>query len=294
MTTIPAAAFMGISRRRLGRFLGHGEGRFAVALLVLIGLMSVVAPHVMPYGPTQINAQDALQAPDLAHWLGTDELGRDQLSRVAAAAPIALYSAGASVAVALVAGTAIGLVAGHAGGPADVGLSGIVEIMFSMPALLLALLVVGVLGPGLNNALLAVALVYVPRFARIARGATLSVGQRQFIEAARAAGCSPSRILTAHVLPNIAPSMIVQTALSLSTAEIAQASLSFLGLGVQPPYADWGNMLAASRGFVTVAPWLVIFPSLALILLIIAFNLLGDALRDVLDPRLRIGARVGV
>ena len=291
--TATEATFTGVPRRRLGRFWGHAEGRFAVALLVLVALMSLVVPRVLPYGPTQINARDALQAPDLAHWFGTDELGRDQLSRVAAAAPIALYSAGASVAVALVAGTAIGLVAGYAGGPADLALSGVVEIMFSMPALLLALLVVGVLGPGLNDALLAVAIVYVPRFARIARGATLSVRQRQFIEAARAAGCSAARILVEHLLPNIAPSMIVQTALSLSTAEIAQASLSFLGLGVQPPHADWGNMLAASRGFVTVAPWLVIFPSFALILLIIAFNLLGDALRDVLDPRLRITARAG-
>jgi ABC-type dipeptide/oligopeptide/nickel transport system permease subunit len=293
MTATAMATFAGAPRRRLGRLLGHAEGRFAVALLVLIGLLSVVAPRVLPYGPTQINARDALQAPDLAHWFGTDELGRDQLSRVAAAGPIALYSAGASVAVALVAGTTIGLIAGYAGGPADLALSGLVEIMFSMPALLLALIVVGVLGPGLNNALLAVAIVYVPRFARIARGATLSVRRRQFIEAARAAGGSPARIVLEHVFPNILPSMIVQTALSLSTAEIAQASLSFLGLGVQPPYADWGNMLAASRGFVTVAPWLVIFPSLALVLLIIAFNLLGDALRDVLDPRLRIGMRPG-
>ena len=291
MTATAAATFTGGGRGRrrgrVGRLLGHPEGRFAVALLGIIVLLGLVAPRLLPYGPTQINARDALQAPDLAHWFGTDELGRDQLSRVAAAAPIALYSAAASVAVALVAGTTIGLVAGYAGGTSDLALSGVVEIMFSMPALLLALLVVGVLGPGLNNALMAVAIVYIPRFARIARGATLSVRQRQFIEAARATGCSPVRIVVEHVLPNILPSMIVQTALSLSTAEIAQASLSFLGLGVQPPYADWGNMLAASRAFVTVAPWLVIFPSVALVLLIIAFNMLGDALRDVLDPRLR-------
>lgn len=298
MTATAAATFAGGGRGRvrLGRLLGHAEGRFAVALLALIVLLGLVAPRVLPYGPTQINARDALQAPDRAHWFGTDELGRDQLSRVAAAAPIALYSAAASVAIALVAGTTIGLVAGYAGGTPDLALSGVVEVMFSMPALLLALLIVGVLGPGLNNALMAVAIVYVPRFARIARGATLSVRQRDFIEAARATGCSPARIVVEHVLPNILPSMIVQTALSLSTAEIAQASLSFLGLGVQPPYADWGNMLAASRAFVTVAPWLVIFPSLALVLLIIAFNMLGDALRDVLDPRLRggpAGRRVG-
>jgi ABC-type dipeptide/oligopeptide/nickel transport system permease subunit len=288
MTATPAGTMSGVRRGRLARMLGHAEGRLAVSLLVLIGMVSLIAPRVLPYAPTQINAGGPLQSPGTAHPFGTDELGRDQFSRVAAAAPIALYSAAASVAVALVTGTTIGLVAGYTGGAADLALGGVVEIMFSMPALLLALLVVGVLGPGLNNALLAVAIVYVPRFARIARGVTLSVRQRQFIEAARATGCSPARILTEHVLPNILPVMIVQTALSLSTAEIAQASLSFLGLGVQPPYADWGNMLAASRGFVTVAPWLVIVPSFALVLLIVAFNLLGDALRDVLDPRLRI------
>ena len=287
MTATAATAFAPIHRGPVGRLLGHPEGRFAVAVFVLVVLMSVVVPLVLPYGPNQINARDALQAPSPAHWFGTDELGRDQLSSVAAAGPIALYSAGAAVSVALVAGTAAGLVAGYAGGPADVALSGVVEIMFSMPALLLALIVVGVLGPGLNNALLAVAIVYVPRFARIARGATLSVRGREFIEAARAAGCGTAKIMAEHVLPNILPALIVQTALSLSTAEIAQASLSFLGLGVQPPNADWGNMLAASRAFITVAPWLVVFPSAALVLLIIAFNVLGDALRDVLDPRLR-------
>jgi len=290
MTATAAATFTDGRRGPVGRLLGHREGRFALALLALLGLMSLVVPLALPYRPNQINARDALQAPSPVHWFGTDELGRDQLSRVAAAGPIALYSAGASVAVALVTGTATGVVAGYAGGLADLALSGVVEILFAMPALLLALIIVGVLGPGLNNALLAVAIVYVPRFARIARAATLSVRQRQFIEAARAAGCAPARIMVEHVLPNILPSVIVQTALGLSTAEIAQASLSFLGLGVQPPYADWGNMLAAARGFVTVAPWLVIFPSLALVLLIIAFNVLGDALRDVLDPRLRIGA----
>lgn len=281
---------MGGQRGPARRLLGHREGRLALVLLAVLGTLSLVAPLALPYGPNQLNARDALQAPSPEHWFGTDELGRDQLSRVAAAAPIALYSAGASVAVALVIGTAIGVVAGYAGGPADLALSGVVDILFSMPALLLALIIVGVLGPGLNNSLLAVAVVYTPRFARIARGTTLSVRRRQFVEAARATGCAPARIVLEHVFPNILPAVIVQTALSLSTAEIAQASLSFLGLGVQPPSADWGNMLAAARGLVTVAPWLVIFPSSALVLLIIAFNVLGDALRDVLDPRLRTAA----
>ena len=277
---------------RLGR---HPEGRLALALLALMGLAALVGPRAIPYGPNQINTEAVLRGPGVRHWFGTDELGRDQLSRIVAAAPIAFYVSGASVAIALVVGTGIGLAAGYGGGPVDAVLSGIVGILFAMPALLLALVVVGVLGPGLNNALFAVAIVYVPRFARIARAATLGVRQRLFIEAARLAGRRPHEILLEHVLPNILPAVIIQTALSLSTAELAHASLSFLGLGVQPPHADWGSMLARARGLVTVAPWLVVFPSLALVLLIIAFNVLGDALRDVLDPRSQTGAmRVGI
>jgi ABC-type dipeptide/oligopeptide/nickel transport system permease subunit len=194
------------------------------------------------------------------------------------------------VIIALVIGTAMGLVAGYTGGWVDAALNWVVSILFSMPALLLALMIVGVFGPGLNNALIAVAVVYVPRFARIARASTLSVRQRAYIEAAVVAGLKSDRILARHILPNIMSALIVQTALSLSTAELAHASLSFLGLGVQPPQADWGNMLAKARGLMTVAPWLVIFPSLALVVLIIAFNTLGDALRDVADPRRRAGA----
>lgn len=277
---------------RLGR---HPEGRIALALLVFMGLVALAGPRAVPYGPNQINAEDVLQGPSTRHWFGTDELGRDQLSRVIAAAPIAFYVSGASVAAALVIGTVIGLVAGYAGGLVDIVLSWIVGIMFSMPALLLALVVVGVLGPGLNNALFAVAIVYVPRFARIARASTFGVRQRLFIEAAHLAGRRPHEILLEHVLPNILPAVIIQTALSLSTAELAHASLSFLGLGVQPPDADWGSMLAKARGIMTVAPWLVVFPSLALVLLIIAFNVLGDALRDELDPRAQTGAmRIGI
>lgn len=277
------------------RIIRHPEGRIAVVLLVFLALAGLLGPVIIPYGANQITPRDALQGPNARHWFGTDELGRDQLSRVAAAAPVAFYVAGTSVAIALVIGTAVGLVAGYAGGAVDALLNGIIGILFSMPALLLALVVVGVFGPGLSNALLAVSIVYVPRFARIARGSTLSVRHHLFIEAARLAGRTPRAILMEHVLPNILPAVIVQTALSLSTAELAHASLSFLGLGVQPPNADWGSMLAKARGLMTVAPWLVIFPSLALVLLIVGFNMLGDALRDVLDPRQQTGAtRTGV
>ena len=277
------------------KLLQHPEGRLGISLLGLLVLTALLAPVISPFGPNQINPQDALQGPSARHWFGTDELGRDQLRRVAAAAPIAFYLSGASVFIALVVGSVMGLVAGYAGGSVDGILNWLIGILFSMPALLLALVVVGVFGPGLNNALGAVAIVYVPRFARIARATTLSVRHRPFIEAARLAGRNPHEILLEHVVPNILPAVIVQTALSLSTAELAHASLSFLGLGVQPPGADWGNMLAKARGLMTVAPWLVLFPALALVVLIVAFNMLGDALRDVLDPRRQTGAeRIGV
>jgi len=277
------------------RIAGHPEGRIGLALLALLAIAGLLGPLMLPYRPNQINVQDALQAPSVRHWFGTDELGRDQFSRVIGGAPIAFYVSGGSVAIALVIGTAIGLIAGYTGGFVDTALSWFISILFSMPALLLALVIVGAFGPGLNNALIAVAIVYIPRFARIARASTLSVRHRLYIEAARLAGRTPREILLEHVLPSIMPAIIVQTALSLSTAELAHASLSFLGLGVQPPTADWGNMLAKARGLMTVAPWLVIFPAAALVLLIIGFNTLGDALRDVLDPRRQTGAmRTGV
>ena len=277
------------------RLAGHPQGRIGLALLAFLAIAGLLGPLMLPYRPNQINAQDALQAPSVRHWFGTDELGRDQFSRVIVGAPIAFYVSGGSVAIALVIGTVIGLIAGYAGGFVDTAMSWVVSILFSMPALLLALVIVGAFGPGLNNALIAVAIVYVPRFARIARASTLSVRHRLYIEAARLAGRAPRDILLEHVLPNIMPAIIVQTALSLSTAELAHASLSFLGLGVQPPTADWGNMLAKARGLMTVAPWLVIFPAAALVLLIVGFNTLGDALRDVLDPRRQTGAmRTGV
>jgi len=267
--------------------LRHPGGRLGVVLLTLLVCLAVAGPLLVPYGPNQLNPTDALQSPGVKHWLGTDELGRDGLARVAAAAPIAFYLTGASVILALFLGTPIGLIAGYTGGLFELALMWLMDVLFSLPALLLALVVVGISGPSLNNAILAVAVVYVPRFARIARGSTRSIRARMYVEAARCLGASSSRVLWRHVLPNILGPLIVQTSLSLSTAELAHASLSFLGLGVQPPTADWGVMLAKARSLMTVAPWLAVFPSLAVILLIVAFNLMGDALRDLLDPRRR-------
>jgi ABC-type dipeptide/oligopeptide/nickel transport system permease subunit len=263
----------------------HPGGQGGLVLLTLLISLALVGPLIAPGGPNQLNPSDALQAPSTAHWFGTDELGRDVLARVAAAAPIAFYLTGASVLLAIVFGAPLGLVAGYAGGLVELSLMWLMDVLFSLPALLLALVVVGISGPSVNNAILAVAVVYIPRFARIARGSTRSISTRVYVEAARCLGAGGGRIVWRHVLPNILGPMIVQTSLALSTAELAHASLSFLGLGVQPPTADWGVMLAKARSLMTVAPWLAVFPSLAVILLIVAFNLLGDALRDLLDPR---------
>jgi ABC-type dipeptide/oligopeptide/nickel transport system permease subunit len=265
----------------------HPGGRVGLFLLALLVGLAIVGPLLVPSGPNQLNPEDALQGPGPRHWFGTDELGRDGVARVAAAAPIAFYLTAGSVLIALVLGTPIGLMAGYAGGVVELALMLLMDVLFSLPALLVALVVVGISGPSLNNAMLAVALVYIPRFARMARGSTRSIRARVYVEAARSVGASSSRIVWRHVLPNIMGPLIVQTSLSLSTAELAHASLSFLGLGVQAPAADWGVMLAKARSLMTVAPWLAVFPALAVVVLIVAFNLLGDAFRDILDPRRR-------
>jgi ABC-type dipeptide/oligopeptide/nickel transport system permease subunit len=204
---------------------------------------------------------------------------------VVAGSGIALAVAMLSVAIAMVLGVLIGVVAGYFGGLVDTVLNRSQDVLFAFPTLLLAIIIVAVLGPGLVNAVLAIAIVYTPRFARIARASALGIKTSEYLDAARLAGVSTPVILVRHVLPNVLPPVIVLAALSMSTAQLAYASLSFLGLGISPPQADWGSMLSKARDFITVAPWLVVFPTLALVLLMLAFNVLGDAIRDVLDPR---------
>jgi len=278
------------SRRSWFRRLLHNKGGVVAATLVLLFLVMAVAGSWMtPFEPNDLNGADSLQGPGSKHWFGTDELGRDQLSRIIAGAKIAIAVSGLSVVLSLVVGASMGILAGYAGGWVDKLLTRVMDVMFSFPTLLLAIVIIAVLGPGVVNASIAIAIVYVPRFARVARGATLGVRRNLYIEAARLSGVSPIRIAIRHVIPNITAPMIVLTALSMSTAQLAYSALSFLGLGTNPPQADYGSMLAKARNFVTLAPWLTIFPAIALILLIVGFNMLGDALRDVLDPRSEVG-----
>jgi ABC-type dipeptide/oligopeptide/nickel transport system permease subunit len=269
----------------LRALLRHKGGLFGVAVLALFIFLALFGRFVAPYDANGSDFAATLTGPSARHLFGTDELGRDTLSRVISGSGIAVAVAMLSVAIALAAGVLVGIVAGYFGGWVDAILNRSQDVLFAFPTLLLAIIIVAVLGPGLVNAIIAIAIVYTPRFARIARASALTVRSAEYLDAARLAGVSTPVILLRHVTPNVLPPVVVLAALSMSTAQLAYASLSFLGLGVSPPQADWGSMLSKARDFITVAPWLVAFPTVALVLLMLAFNVLGDAIRDVLDPR---------
>lgn len=260
--------------------------------IVLFGLVlvAVLGSAIAPYGYNEIAADIAtgrLQPPTTEHWFGTDNLGRDVFSRVLLGASVSLQVGFIAVTISLVAGTLIGIVAGYYGRWLDDGLMRFMDVLFAFPAILLAIVVLAVLGPGITNAMIAIGIVYTPIFARLARASTLSVREEVYVRASRSAGASDVRILGRHVLPNIAPPLIVQTSLSLAFAILSEAALSFLGLGTQPPDPSWGRMLAEGRAFIEQAWWMALFPGLAIFIVVLAFNVLGDALRDVLDPKQR-------
>lgn len=259
-------------------------GLIVLGVLVLAALFGAL---LAPSGANEIDVPNALQAPSLAHPFGTDDLGRDVLSRVLLAASTTLRVAVISVAIAMAAGVLIGLVSGYIGGIVDTVLMRIVDVMFSFPVLILALAIVAILGPGVNSAMVAIGIVYIPIFARVTRASTLTVRQMPYVQAARTMGVRTPSIIGSHVLPNISGPVIVQTSLSLAFAILSEAALSFLGLGVQPPDPSWGRMLFDAQGFLTTAWWMGVFPGLAIFFTVLAFNLVGDGLRDVLDPRQR-------
>jgi peptide/nickel transport system permease protein len=258
----------------------------SLVLLALV-MVALLGQRITPYDPFAQSIPDRLQPPSGAHWFGTDELGRDVFSRVLLGAEVSLRVGFVAVGISLVAGTLIGLVAGYYGRWLDDGLMRFMDVLFAFPAILLAIVVVAVLGPGITNAMIAIGIVYTPIFARIARATTLSVREEVYVRAARSSGAGDLRIVGRHVLPNIAAPLIVQTSLSLAFAILSEAALSFLALGVQPPNPSWGRMLAEGRQFIEQAWWMVVFPGVAIFLVVLAFNVLGDALRDVLDPKQR-------
>ncbi|WDZ88152.1 ABC transporter permease [Micromonospora cathayae] len=275
----------GAVRRALSALRHDPPAVAGMLVLLLLAVVGVAGPWLAPAGINDVDVDRMLQAPSWAHPFGTDELGRDVLSRVLMAARVSLQVGLVSVGIALVAGVTLGLLAGWYRGWLDSLLMRVVDVLFAFPVLLLAVAIVAVLGPGLRTAMIAVGVVYTPIFARVTRASVLAVREQVFVRAAVAIGTPDRRILWRHVLPNVAAPLIVQTSLSLAFAILAEAALSFLGLGVQPPAPAWGRMLFDGRGFVTEAWWLGFFPGAAIFLTVLAFNLVGDALRDVLDPR---------
>jgi peptide/nickel transport system permease protein len=267
----------------------------AVLVLVAILVMAVAGEALAPYGANEINVMNQLQPPSFEHLFGTDDLGRDVFSRVIIAARVSVQVSLVSVTLALLVGVTIGLVAGYFGSWADaVGMRSM-DVIFAFPVMLLAMAIVAMLGPGIVPAMLAIAVVYTPFFARITRASVLTVREETYIRAARSIGASDARILRLHVLPNVMAPIIVQTSLSLAFAILTEAALSFLGLGVQPPQPSWGRMLFDGRGFLGDAWWMAVFPGVAIFITVLALNLVGDAMRDALDPRQRsaIEARAG-
>jgi peptide/nickel transport system permease protein len=259
----------------------------SAAILAVVVVIGLFATWLAPYGINDIDVPNALQSPSGTHWFGTDELGRDVLSRVMVAVQASLRVAVVSVVFAVLVGVTIGLLAGYLGGWFDTVLMRIVDVMFAFPVLLLALAVVAILGPGVTTTILAIGIVYTPIFARVARASTLSVRVEPFVQVSRTIGTGHLYILSRHILPNIAGPLIVQTSLSLAFAILSEAALSFLGLGIQPPQPSLGRMIFDSQGFVTLAWWMAVFPGAAIFVIVLALNLLGDGMRDVLDPKQR-------
>lgn len=273
------------SMRRFGRWL-RGDLRAAVSLvfLLLLVLLSITAPWIAPYAPSAQDLNETLGRPSAAHWLGTDDLGRDILSRMIHGAPVTLYASFLAVGVAIVLGVPIGLLAGYMGGWLDEVVGRVIDTLLSFPAIVLAIAVTGALGIGLTNAMISVGIVFAPQLARIVRARALVVRQELYVDAARCFGAPMSSILWRHVLPNTIQPVIVQVTLLLAGALLAEASLSFLGLGIQPPNASWGAMLARAYQNMEIAPEQMYAPGLAILFTALAFNTLGESLRVALDP----------
>ena len=256
-------------------------------ILLLVIASAIFAPLIAPYSPIDQAFSDQLRSPSPAHWFGTDEFGRDIFSRVMYGARIALVIGTLADGIAVLLGVLLGVVAGYFGGRLDAAIMRSVDVMLAFPYLLLAMIVVAILGPSLTNAMIAIGIVYTPQFARLVRGAVLGIRGQEFVEAAGAVGAGAVRILGRHVLPNVLSPIIVLATLTVGFTIVETAGLSFLGLGATPPTPEWGSMLATGRSFMLTAPWIATFPGLAILVTVVGFNLVGDGLRDLLDPRLR-------
>jgi peptide/nickel transport system permease protein len=269
----------------LRRLLRRPSAAIALAIIVAFVGIAIFAPWIAPYDPIATDFAAVRKAPSAAHWLGTDEIGRDVLSRVIFGSRASLLAGVVSVLISLAIGVPTGLVAGYAGGIADMLISRMTDALLACPFLILAIALAAFLGPSLENAMIAIGISATPAFIRLARGTTLAVKAEEYILAARAIGNPPWRVALRHVLPNIVPPLLVQATLAIAAAVIAEASLSFLGLGQQPPEPSWGSMLNTAKNYIDNAPWMALWPGLSIFLLVLSFNLVGDGLRDALDPR---------
>jgi len=274
-------------RGAISRLLRHRAAVLGGSIVLLILLAALLADLVAPFDPIRGQLSDRLQPPSPTHWLGTDEQGRDILSRIIHGSRISLQIGLISVGISLTLGVLIGALSAYFGGWADLVAMRLIDMMLAFPSILLAIAITAILGPSLTNAMIAVGIVNMPIYARLVRASVLSLKEFDFVQAARAAGGGHVRILGRHILPNALAPLIVQSTLSTGTAMLDAAGLSFLGLGAQPPLPEWGAMLSGAQTYIQLAPWVVTFPGLAIMLAVLGFNLLGDGLRDILDPRLR-------
>jgi len=258
---------------------------FFVIFLVFVAIFGV---YFTPYNPIETNMSNALKAPSSAHWFGTDQLGMDIFSRVIAGARVSLTVGLLAVSIALTIGIVLGAVSGYAGGKTDTVIMRVMDMMLAIPSILLAITLMAALGKGIDKAVIAIGLVSIPEYARLVRGNILSIKQNDYVAAARISGNSDFRIIFRHVLPVALSVIVVRATLGISAAILDTAALGFLGMGVQPPQAEWGDMLGRARGFIFQAPWTLIFPGMAITLTVLAFNLVGDGMRDALDPKSRV------
>ena len=275
------------TRRALRRLRNRQGAVFGLAVIVVFILLALFAPLIAPYDPAAQSWAAVRKPPSALHWLGTDEVGRDILARIIFGARASLLAGVISILIAISVGVPVGLIAGFLGGFLDGLLSRITDAMLACPFLILAIALAAFLGPSLGNAMIAIGVTTTPIFVRLTRGQVMAIKVEDYVEAARAIGNPRWRIALVHILPNILPALLVQATLSIATAIIAEASLSFLGLGQQPPAPSWGSMLNSAQRFLSTAPWMAVWPGLAIFLTVLSFNLLGDGLRDALDPRAR-------
>jgi peptide/nickel transport system permease protein len=271
------------------RFRRNRAAMIGLAFLLLMIAVALAAPLIAQHGPNDQNVSQRLLGVSGEHWLGTDDLGRDTFSRLIHGARISLYAGAFATLIGVVLGAPAGIVAGFRGGWVDLVLSRIADTLLSLPAIILAITAIAVLGPGVRNAMIAIGIVLAPRFFRVLRGAAQSVGRQTFIEASRGIGCSTPRILRCHVLPNVASPLIVQISLAIGMATLAEAALSFIGLGVQPPDPSWGAMIGRGYRFIYDAPLMIFVPGLAIMLTVLAYNMIGDGIRDSMGREVRRG-----